>query len=644
MRKRISIIMCCLLAIMIIQGTGIIASEEIKDDTKNDENVQVNEVNLGTPKGGDVSEEKTQENEVNLKNSTNDFNEAEIFTENNGVVLSANEADFPDANFREFVITKYDLNADGSLSQEEMSKVANLNMNDKKISDLNGIKLFTGLRSLTINKNSLTTLDVSGMQNLQSVIVNYNQLKSINASNNPKMTLLYASNNRIESVNVQNSPNLLELTLDDNLLTSINLDDNTLLTSITIRDNDLSTINLQNNVKLEHLTLPNNNLNEINLSKNIDLLSVTLTNFAGSKSTTRNALTKVDVSKNTKLKEYRIEQNHISEIDLSNNPDLRSVYLRNNLIKSADFSNNHQITQLYLSNNELREIKLNGIIGADSLFDFANNQLENINVASNTTLKTLDVSNNKLQNIDLKNNDNLTTLRIQENQLTKLDVSKNVNLQYLYLEENKVSSLDLSANQKLLRDYLGKQNVAKGKIQKSGNGYIFDFKQVVSQNELINVNVLNAVSYNAFSGIATFDTKPIDGIIQYTYDTKKYNLAVDIKANVAYTVSFDASNETLNDKIEVMEGDTILNFKTPQKKGFHFKGWFTDKECTTPWDFSMGVTQELNLYAKWEKINSSTQPGIIDAGDATKRYAYLTMLILAGIGIIITGNKLLTKK
>ena len=40
----------------------------------------------------------------------------------------------------------------------------------------------------------------------------------------------------------------------------------------------------------------------------------------------------------------------------------------------------------------------------------------------------------------------------------------------------------------------------------------------------------------------------------------------------------------------------------PVKEGYTFKGWYTDENYTTEWNFSNPVTNDMNLYAKWERI------------------------------------------
>ena len=40
----------------------------------------------------------------------------------------------------------------------------------------------------------------------------------------------------------------------------------------------------------------------------------------------------------------------------------------------------------------------------------------------------------------------------------------------------------------------------------------------------------------------------------------------------------------------------------PVQDGFTFLGWFTDKECTVPFE---NLSQSVTLYAKWEKIKEN---------------------------------------
>lgn len=60
-----------------------------------------------------------------------------------------NEANFPDANFREFV-KKYDKNNDGVLQQSERDDVDSIDCSEQEIADLAGVEHFTELFFFTV--------------------------------------------------------------------------------------------------------------------------------------------------------------------------------------------------------------------------------------------------------------------------------------------------------------------------------------------------------------------------------------------------------------------------------------------------------------------------------------------------------------
>ena len=44
-------------------------------------------------------------------------------------------------------------------------------------------------------------------------------------------------------------------------------------------------------------------------------------------------------------------------------------------------------------------------------------------------------------------------------------------------------------------------------------------------------------------------------------------------------------------------GEKAAEPTVPVKEGYIFTGWYTDKECTTLYDFSAPVTADITLYA-----------------------------------------------
>ena len=78
---------------------------------------------------------------------------------------------------------------------------------------------------------------------------------------------------------------------------------------------------------------------------------------------------------------------------------------------------------------------------------------------------------------------------------------------------------------------------------------------------------------------------------------------------VTYTVTFETDGGTTVPSQTVEEGNTAAKPQDPIREGYTFGGWFMDKDCTIPYDFSTPVTGDITLYAKWTKIDEPTPPG-----------------------------------
>ena len=73
------------------------------------------------------------------------------------------------------------------------------------------------------------------------------------------------------------------------------------------------------------------------------------------------------------------------------------------------------------------------------------------------------------------------------------------------------------------------------------------------------------------------------------------------------TVSFETNGGTVTASQTVTKNSVIKEPAPPEKDGFEFEGWYTDKELKTKYDFSENVTKSFTLYAKWtEKNNGDT--------------------------------------
>lgn len=128
-----------------------------------------------------------------------------------------------------------------------------------------------------------------------------------------------------------------------------------------------------------------------------------------------NNLTRLDVSKNTKLTKLYCEFNQLTSLDLSKNTALTELNCQVNQLTSLDLSPNTALTKL----------------------DCALNPLTSLDVSNNTALTYLDCNYNQLTSLDLSKNTALTKLGCHDNQLTSLDLSKNTALDTLDCSGNK---------------------------------------------------------------------------------------------------------------------------------------------------------------------------------------------------------------
>ena len=65
-----------------------------------------------------------------------------------------------------------------------------------------------------------------------------------------------------------------------------------------------------------------------------------------------------------------------------------------------------------------------------------------------------------------------------------------------------------------------------------------------------------------------------------------------------YTVTFNYGDGRENEKLTVHSGETVT-LKLPERDGYEFVGWCTNKELTNFVDLESSITGDVTLYAKW---------------------------------------------
>ena len=153
--------------------------------------------------------------------------------------LFINETNFPDANFRNFLLEE-DYGKDGLLTDDEIANITELYVGGEDIADLTGIEHFTALKELYCHENQLTTLDVSKNTMLEWLSCYDNQLTTLDVSQNTALQTLYCHENQLTTLDVSKNTALQSLSCRENQLTALKVSKDSPLTMLNCLSNQLS--------------------------------------------------------------------------------------------------------------------------------------------------------------------------------------------------------------------------------------------------------------------------------------------------------------------------------------------------------------------------------------------------------------------
>ena len=123
----------------------------------------------------------------------------------NAIVI--NEANFPDPVVRSYVSSKIDTSKNGILEEEEIAAATMININNRDLTSLKGIEIFTSLERLYCSGNmdicSLDSVDLSSLTALKYVEINATSITSLDLSGHSALLSLNISqNSSLTSVNL----------------------------------------------------------------------------------------------------------------------------------------------------------------------------------------------------------------------------------------------------------------------------------------------------------------------------------------------------------------------------------------------------------------------------------------------------------
>ncbi|WP_159649688.1 InlB B-repeat-containing protein [Erysipelothrix aquatica] len=112
-----------------------------------------------------------------------------------------------------------------------------------------------------------------------------------------------------------------------------------------------------------------------------------------------------------------------------------------------------------------------------------------------------------------------------------------------------------------------------------------------------------------------FNGEPIR--IGYSFDGWEPTIKETVTEDYVYTakwninrfmVKLETGEGTAVEPIMVEYNKTFPQPTNPFKENSIFKGWYTDESLTQIYDFTLPVTMDLVLYAKWDKVASDDKP------------------------------------
>ncbi len=206
-----------------------------------------------------------------------------------------------------------DADGDGEISIAEAQQVSYFRLscssclNEYKLTSLDGIENFSNLKTLIVDSNLLTSVDLSELHNLETLYIFNNSLTTFDCNGLTALKNLSIGGNELVDLDFSQSSQLVQLDVSLNLLTSLDAQSLQNLVNLNVSHNHLSTLNLG--------SLPS-------------------------------------------LWTLYCNDNQLTAIDFSNTPLIDDVRCMNNQLSVLDFSDSSQLTTLICSNNLLTHLYL----------------------------------------------------------------------------------------------------------------------------------------------------------------------------------------------------------------------------------------------------------------------------------------------
>ena len=285
-------------------------------------------------------------------------------------------------------------------------------------------------------KSAINKLSVKGCKNLKYLEAGWNNFKSIDLSGNKNLELLGLPGCKLRKLNISKNRKLSYLNISDskNLL-GIDTKDCPALETLYISGVGFTEIDISKNTRLKEFYFDRAKFTSMDLRKNkkLELLSCKNGALRG------NGLL---IGKNSNISDVRCRGNKLSKLDVTKCENLKKLDLTNNNIPNLDISKNNKLEELFCSKNPLGKLELSNL--ANLVMLWCNNcKLRELDLKGTGKLEYLHCDNNKIKRLDISGLEHLGYLYCRNNLLKHLDITENKRLRELHCENNKIKKLDI---------------------------------------------------------------------------------------------------------------------------------------------------------------------------------------------------------
>ena len=139
--------------------------------------------------------------------------------------------------------------------------------------------------------------------------------------------------------------------------------------------------------------------------------------------------------------------------------------------------------------------------------------------------------------------------------------------------------------------------------------------------------------YNGTTLISDGDTwnYTTDMTLVASWTANTYSVTFEDVTNDSVTVTYDYNYGGSSTYTTLTSGSTLPDPSMPTRSGYVFTGWYTDSECTTKYDFTGVISDDMTLYAGWTLMHTSyynnrlqINPGLYNSSDNYYSYAVYT--------------------